>query len=48
MMGGEKGGTMRGKLIGRRDFMKSSLAGFGGLFFLPQIDAKQELRVVEA
>ena len=36
------------KLIGRRDFMKSTLAGFGGLFFLPQIDAKQELRVVEA
>jgi hypothetical protein len=36
------------KLIGRRDFMKSSLAGFGGLFFLPQVDAKQELRVVAA
>jgi len=43
-----EGGTMRKKLIGRRDFMKSTLAGFGGLFFLPQIDAKQELRVVEA
>lgn len=43
-----EGGTMLKKLIGRRDFMKSSLAGFGGLFFLPQIDAKQELRVVEA
>ena len=43
-----EGGTMREKLIGRRDFMKSTLAGFGGLFFLPQIDAKQELRVVEA
>jgi len=28
--------------------MKSSLAGFGGLFFLPQIDMKKELRVVEA
>jgi predicted aldo/keto reductase-like oxidoreductase len=36
------------KLVGRRDFMKSSLAGFGGLFFLPKIDMKQELRVVEA
>ena len=36
------------KLIGRRDFMKSTLAGFGGLFFLPQIDLKQEIRVVEA
>jgi predicted aldo/keto reductase-like oxidoreductase len=47
MMGGEKGGTMGKELIGRRDFMKSSLAGFGGLFFLPQLDMKQELRVVE-
>ncbi|MGA2318850.1 MAG: aldo/keto reductase [Thermodesulfobacteriota bacterium] len=36
------------KLIGRRDFMKSTLAGFGGLFFLPQIDLKQEIRVVDA
>jgi predicted aldo/keto reductase-like oxidoreductase len=36
------------KLIGRRDFMKSTLAGFGGFFFLPQVDAKQEFRVVEA
>lgn len=48
MMGGEKGGTMDKKMIGRRDFMKSSLAGFGGLFFLPQLDMKQELRVVES
>jgi predicted aldo/keto reductase-like oxidoreductase len=36
------------KMMGRRDFMKSTLAGFGGLFFLPKIDMKQELRVVEA
>lgn len=36
------------KMMGRRDFMKSTLAGFGGLFFLPQIDKKQELKVVEA
>jgi uncharacterized protein len=36
------------KMMGRRDFMKSTLAGFGGLFFLPQIDMKQELIVVEA
>lgn len=28
--------------------MKSTLAGFGGFFFFPQIDTKQELRVVEA
>jgi hypothetical protein len=39
---------MKNKLIGRRDFMKSTLAGLGGLFFLPKIDMKQELRVVEA
>ncbi|MDI6762226.1 MAG: aldo/keto reductase [Thermodesulfobacteriota bacterium] len=38
---------MNKKLIGRRDFMKSSLAGFGGLFFLPPLDMKQEVRVVE-
>jgi predicted aldo/keto reductase-like oxidoreductase len=35
------------KLIGRRDFVKSTLAGFGGLFFLPSIDKKQGLKVVE-
>jgi len=39
---------MRKRLMGRRDFMKSTLAGFGGLFFLPKIDMKQELRIVEA
>jgi hypothetical protein len=39
---------MRDKLIGRRDFMKSTLAGFSGLFFLPKIDMKQELMAVEA
>ena len=39
---------MSKKMMGRRDFMKSTLAGFGGLFFLPKIDMKQELRVVEA
>ncbi len=38
---------MINKLMGRRDFMRSTLAGFGGLFFLPSIDMKQELRVVE-
>jgi hypothetical protein len=27
--------------------MKSTLAGFGGLFFLPPLDMKQEVRVVE-
>ena len=39
---------MRNKLIGRRDFIKSTLAGLGGLFFLPKIEMKQELKVVEA
>jgi len=47
-MGGEREERMDKKLIGRRDFMKSTLAGFGGLFFLPQIDLKQEIRVVDA
>ena len=35
------------KLVGRRDFMKSTLAGFGGLFFLPPNQGKQEVRVAE-
>jgi len=35
------------KLIDRRDFMKSTLAGFGGLFVLPPVNWKQEIRVVE-
>ncbi len=36
------------KLIGRRDFMKSSLASVGGLFFLPSLDMKEEMKFVEA
>ena len=48
LTGGERECKMLRKLIGRRDFMKSTLAGFGGLFFLPQIDLKQEIRVVDA
>ncbi len=39
---------MGNKLVGRRDFIKSSLAGFGGFFFLPPFDMKQDVRVVEA
>ena len=39
---------MRNKLMGRRDFVKSTLVGLGGLFFLPKIGRKQELRVAEA
>jgi predicted aldo/keto reductase-like oxidoreductase len=47
-MGGERVGGMEKKVIGRRDFMKSKLAGFGGFFILPQIDVKKEVRLVEA
>ncbi|MDI7261070.1 MAG: aldo/keto reductase [Thermodesulfobacteriota bacterium] len=36
------------KLIGRRDFMRSTLAGVGGLFFLPPNDWKPEVKIVEA
>ena len=39
---------MEKKVIGRRDFMKSSLAVFRGLFFLPSIEQKQEMKMVEA
>jgi hypothetical protein len=39
---------MTKKLMGRRDFVKSTLAGLGGLFFLPKISRAQGLRVVEA
>jgi predicted aldo/keto reductase-like oxidoreductase len=39
---------MEKKLVGRREFMKSTLAGFGGFFFLPSIKGKQEMRIVEA
>ena len=39
---------MKNKLMGRRDFVKSTLAGLGGLFFLPRVDGKQGVRVVEA
>jgi hypothetical protein len=44
----DKEATMRNKLMGRRDFVKSTLAGLGGLFLLPKIGIKQELRFVEA
>ena len=48
MRTGEEGaGRMRKKMIGRRDFMKSTLAGFGGLFFLPPNQSKAEVKVVE-
>jgi len=40
--GGERGGAMEKKVIGRRDFMKSTLAGFGGFYFLTLNEPKQE------
>src|SRR4030065_2103508 len=39
---------MEKKLIGRRDFMKSTLAGVGGFIALPSIDKKQEIKIVES
>jgi predicted aldo/keto reductase-like oxidoreductase len=36
------------KLIDRRNFIRSTLAGFGGLFFLPPMDNQQERKIVEA
>jgi uncharacterized protein len=39
---------MKKKLIGRRTFMKSTLAGVGGFFFLGSNVKGQEVRVVEA
>src|SRR4030043_1874214 len=38
---------MEKKLMGRRHFMKSTLAGFGGFFFLASNDKKQEEKVID-
>jgi hypothetical protein len=35
------------KLMGRRDFMKSTMAGLGSFFFLPGNGKKQEFRVTQ-
>jgi predicted aldo/keto reductase-like oxidoreductase len=35
-------------LVGRRDFMKSTLVGIGGLFAVPSMDKKPEFRTVES
>ena len=42
-----RGGKMEKKLVGRRDFIRSTLAGVGGLFFLPPVDWTEEVRVAE-
>ncbi len=44
---GPQGGRMGKKLFGRRDFMKSGLAGFGGLFVMPPLVAKQEMKLAD-
>lgn len=38
---------MKREVIGRRDFMKTSLAGFGGLYFLSATDGPPESRPVD-
>ena len=42
-----RGGTMGKKLMGRRHFMKSTLAGFGGFFFLASNDKKPEEKIID-
>jgi predicted aldo/keto reductase-like oxidoreductase len=44
---GETERTMEKNLIGRRNFMKSTLAGFGGFFFLSAIEKKPEEKLVD-
>jgi len=39
---------MRDRLIGRRDFMKTTLAGCGGLFLLASEAKGQEAKVVDS
>ena len=43
-----EGGSMGKKVIGRRDFMRSTLVGLGGFFFLPANGKKEEIRVSQA
>ncbi len=38
---------MRKTMMGRRHFMKSTLAGFGGFFFLASNEKKQEEKVID-
>lgn len=45
--GEKKEGTMEKNLIGRRNFMKSTLAGFGGFFFLSAIDKQPDEKWVD-
>ncbi len=43
----EGGKMVKKNVVGRRDFMKTSLAGFGGLFFLSAVDKAQEEKLVD-
>jgi len=45
-MRGERG-TMKNNGVGRRDFMKTTLAGFGGLFFLSALDKQPEEKRID-
>lgn len=38
---------MKSNPVGRRDFMKTSLAGFGGLFFLSAVDKRLEEKIID-
>ena len=38
---------MKRNVVGRRDFMKTTLAGFGGLFFLSAADKRPEEKLVD-
>lgn len=42
-----RGRTMKGNMVGRRDFMKTTLAGFGGLFFLSVADKAPKERFLD-
>ncbi|MDP1990137.1 MAG: aldo/keto reductase, partial [Syntrophales bacterium] len=38
---------MKKSMVGRRDFMKTTLAGFGGLFFLSAVDKTPEEKLID-
>jgi len=38
---------MKRNMVGRRDFMKTSLAGFGGIFFLSAVDQRPEEKLID-
>ncbi len=38
---------MKKNMVGRRDFLKTSLAGFGGVFFLSAVDQRPEEKLID-